>query len=277
MSEPEKETATETKIPDKVDQLAVKFVRGYNEICYDPEELGEPANPLEQKISMGNIGAYGSYWNALPVYNTEELKPYYFELKEYAKWAIENKVCVICRFPWSRMQGDSCECGHYKTNKERIDKAICYAMKILAYDQMKMVELAKRWEADLADENSEYAQLNRKAHEIMGRVIARKNREYLPPLYIRIFYKRTWKYWLRRFFSFFTPSYWKYTRGGSKSIPLANATIDTLKEMSYDGKSTGNCFVRTQGGCVVVVPVGFLDANRDKYKGASVVVPAIKG
>jgi dipeptidyl aminopeptidase/acylaminoacyl peptidase len=41
---------------------------------------------------MGNIGAYGSYGSALPFYKTEKLEKEYAYLKEYAKWAIDNKV-----------------------------------------------------------------------------------------------------------------------------------------------------------------------------------------
>jgi len=88
-------------------------------------------NPFEVRVSAGDIGCYGSYNSGLPIYNVPKLEESYSYIKEYAKWAIENKVCHSCRFPWSHMRR-TCECGKSQENKLNIDLAEEAGLKILA-------------------------------------------------------------------------------------------------------------------------------------------------
>jgi len=256
-----------------------------HENCYDPyeDDSRNIKNPFEQPISMGNIGAYGSYGSALPFYRTEKLEKEYEYLKEYAKWAIDNKACTKCRFPWSRPNYFDCECGLYENNKDKIEQAVAYVETIFAYDRKALLELSMKLEADINDNRSEYAKMNHKAAAILQRKMDRLNKEKLESqqtLVDKVAKINSWKNWTRSILNIFSPAYWKYKLnkfkvGENKSIPLKNATDNTLKEMTFGGKSQ-NCSVKTKSGCVVVVPVSFLEKNRDKYEGSTIVSPKIR-
>lgn len=251
----------------------------------EKDDISMPENnPFELRVSAGHIGAYGSYSSGLPVYNVSELEQQYSYLKEFAKWAVENKVCTFCRFPWTRGNYNNlkyirCECGKYKTNKRDINLAQEAAESILEYDRIKTLELAARMEEELKGD-SEYAQLNRKSRSIMKRRIERYYKEMGPSkktikkTLSNLFYSST--KWLR-------PSYWKwrfFTPESEKSntIPLCVATEEVAKEMSFGNRKvqSGNVCIRTKSGAVVVAPTGMVESLRGKYKGAVVVAPAIK-
>ena len=235
-------------------------------------------NPFEVRVSVGNIGSYGSYNSGLPMYNVPELEQQYSYLREYARWAIENTVCYKCRFPWGSTY-HTCECGKYEEFKRDIDLAEEAGLAILAYDELHTIQLAKKMEEDMKGD-SEYAQLSRKARTVMRRRIERYSKDMLDSVPVRKSVIRSKFYsfakWFRPSFlkwKFFTPEHEK-----SKSIPLYAATDEIVENMKYGNKRVpnGNCCIRTKGGSVVVVPSGMVDALKGQYKGAQLVAPRIK-
>jgi len=259
----------------------------YHESVWGSEDS---PNPFEIKVAMGNIGTYGSYLSGLPSYPNQSLQLNYSRLREFAQWAIENKVCLKCRYPWDVLY-ITCSCGKYEANKELMDSATKDAKEILDFDEAYIRDWANQIEIDLQGD-SEYAQLNRKAREIMGKRIDRYNRENSvskpessvskPESFLaRIIQKKTWKDWARSLFKWFRPSYWAWRfttakEGTVKSIPLYATTDEIIKQMSFGTMTTsGNCCIRTKSGSVLVVPAGMVDEYRKKYKDAVLVAPKI--
>jgi len=242
----------------------------------------ETPNPFEVLVTGGREYSYGSYLSGLPEYKDEHLQIYYSRLKEFAQWAIENKVCPKCRFPWDSY--GRCSCGKYETNKKFIDDAERDALVILEWDHVKMAAWGKQIEIDLQGD-SEYAQLSRKGREVMHKRIDRYNRENAKSesILVRIVRKKTWADWFRNISKWFRPSYliWRFTTPKAervKSIPLYMATEEIIKDMSFGNKkiSEGNCCIRTKGGAVVVIPAGMVNELHDNYKGGEIVAPIIK-
>lgn len=239
-------------------------------------------NPFEIKVEIGQEGIYGSYLSGLPEYGNPELQEYYSQVKEYSQWAIENKVCLKCRFPWVGIY-KSCDCGKYEANKAYVDAAEISAMKILDYDRQQVLSWAKKMEEDLQGD-SEYARLNRKAREIMQKRIARYRVENQPQSFMtKILQKRTWRNLWVRASRWLSPSYWKWILTTPKaervkSIPLQTATAEDVKELSFGNQKvqSGNVLVRTKSGIVVVVPAAQINDWKHHYKDATIVEPIVK-
>lgn len=229
-------------------------------------------NPFEIRVEAGQHVAWGSYISGLPEYNNPELEGSYYYIKEFSKWAIENRVCNKCRFPWIEYYR-ACNCGKYDENHIRIAEAEKHATKILDYDKQQVLAWAKQIEIDL-EGDSEYARLNRKAREVMGRCIARCNNT--PPTFFertKIKCKSVWRKVSNWFWRFTTPKAQRV-----KSIPIYAASTKEIKDLSFGNPkvSSGNVCVRTKGGSVVVVPAGMVDKLRGEYKGGEIIAPIVK-
>lgn len=252
--------------PDK----SLESFNNYGSGCYWWEDSDNPSHPFEQPVTLGYQECYGSYLSGLPEINDVRLTQSYSYLNEFAKWAIENKVCIKCRFPWADYK--ECKCGKYIGNKDRIDGAEKAALTILDFDREHILGLARQMEMDLQGD-SEYARLNAKAREIFSARINRCEKDQKS-----IFNKKTWKNYLKIISNWFRPSYWiwkfQIIKGKKvKVIPISIATEEILKDYST---SSGICYVKTKGGCVVAMPKSSIDTLKDGYKGATISKPLIK-
>jgi hypothetical protein len=112
-------------------------------------------------ISLGYTKCYSAINSGLPVHENLELDGSYKYLRRFSKWAMNNRVCYKCRFPW--VYGDfDCECGKCDSYKSRIKFAIDEAVKVLDFDKLKIQQCAVQIEKDMKG-GSEYAILSNKA------------------------------------------------------------------------------------------------------------------
>ena len=235
-------------------------------------------NPFEIDITAGEMGCYGDYNSGLPIYDVDELKPYYSCVRGFAKMAIENRFCNYCRFPWvGRYSKDGCTCHQFEKNKESVRYACSAGMEILDYHREYISKWANEIEKEL-EGDSEYACLNRKAREVMGNRLARYNAENYPINSGKLSsVKNRFSNIISKVKRWFNPLYWAWyfktpKSKKVKSIPLFVATPEEIKSKS----SGGNCYLRTKGGSVVVVPSGILDKIKKQYPGSEIVEPLIK-
>jgi len=255
-------------------------------------EKNEQINPFEIDIGEhcedhNSADSFASYDidKLFPIYDADELKQSYSCVREFAKIAIENRFCNYCRFKFiGNYSKNSCTCEQYEKNKDLINCARIAADKILDYHKAYILKWASQIEKEL-EGDSEYARLNRKAREVMGNRLARYNAENysinVTKTNIRFkklnLVKNSLKKWISRVKKWFITSYWIWyfktpKTKKVKSIPLFVATPEEIKSKSCGG----NCYLRTKGGSVVVVPCGILDKIKKQYPGSEIVEPLIK-